>query len=121
MRTRGVIMCQTPTATAAANLLVTMHVSDTGEIQQGADNADNAFSQRGMNDDYFLYEPFLVVNPTTALQATASNCAGRLIDVKSSRKVEELNQTVALRLHGSSTVAVTVQVTGLLSILLALP
>lgn len=122
MRTRGLIMAQSPAAAAAAiNLLVTMHVVDTGEIAQGADNADNAFSARGMGLDYFMFEPFLVVTPSTALQATASDCAGRLIDVKSSRKVEELNQTVALRLHGSSQVATTVSVTGVLSILLALP
>lgn len=121
VRTRGVLMCQTPNVGAAVNLLLTAHVADTGELQQGPDNADNAFSQRGMNKDYFIFEPFLVVNPATAIQATASNCAGRLLDIKSARKVEELNQTVQLLLSGSSSVAATVQVTGVLSFLLALP
>jgi len=121
VRTRGIIQCQTPNVGAAVNILVTGHVSDTGEVQSGPDQADNAFSARGMDKDYFLYEPFTVVNPTTAVQPSSSNVAGRLIDVKAARKVEELNQTVQLLVSGSSTVAVTVQLTGVLSFLLALP
>lgn len=121
IRVRGIIACQTPNVAAAVNLLVTMHVSDTGEVQSGPDQADNAFSQRAMDKDYFVYEPFTVVNPSTAVQPNSSQTSGRVIDVKSARKVEELNQTVQILLHGSSTVAATVQVTGVLSMLLALP
>jgi len=120
VRTRGIIACTTPTVASAVNLLVTMHVSDTGEVQSGPDQADNAFSARAMDKDYFVYEPFTVINPVANNQFWG-DVSGRVIDVKSARKVEELNQTVQILLSGSSTVAVAVQVTGVLSMLLALP
>jgi hypothetical protein len=61
-----------------------------------------------------------VINPVANNQFWG-DVSGRVIDVKSARKVEELNQTVQILLSGSSTVAVAVQVTGVLSMLLALP
>jgi len=119
VRVRGVLAVSQPSVVAAVNALVTLHVADTDEAARSLTDADNAFSQRGAGNDYFMVEPFLTVNPVAPLWGTA--VAARTIDVKSSRKVEELNQTIVCRFHGSSTVATNLNLTGHLSLLLALP
>jgi len=124
VRTRGILAVQKPSAVAAVSLLLTAHVTDTDDATRAMTDADNAFSARAFGNDYYLYEPFVTVRldagGTTPDPSWGTNVCARLIDVKSSRKVEELNQTVVMRLHGNSSVAATVAVSGTFSHLIAL-
>lgn len=116
VRTRGYIACG-PSAAEAVAIRATAYVGEDADFPVGVN--DNAFGELAQNRDYFLYEPF-VVTPTET--AASTDVSKRLIDVKSSRKIEELNQTIFLELSGLTETATDqslVQVD--LSMLLMLP
>lgn len=73
-----------------------MYVGNNNEVTRGPNANDNAFDNLSQNKDYFLFEPFLVDNSNVDAQTGGTDTYSRIIDVKSSRKIEELNQTVIL-------------------------
>ncbi len=98
VRTRGYISLSDPDRVAAviAAARVTMYVGNNNEVTRGPNANDNAFDNLSQNKDYFLFEPFLVDNSNVDAQTGGTDTYSRIIDVKSSRKIEELNQTVIL-------------------------
>lgn len=74
----------------------TMYVGNNNEVTRGPNANDNAFDDLSANKDFFLFEPHLIDAPEADTQTGGDDTHGRLIDVKSSRKIEELNQTVIL-------------------------
>lgn len=118
VRTRGVISFG-PSAAEPIQLRATLHVDDNADFGTEVDGDDNAFSTVSQNRDYFMFEPF-VAYPTET--PNTSDVTRRLIDVKSSRKVEELNQTVKFTLSGITETATDISIAQVdLSLLLMLP
>lgn len=99
VRTRGIIYAS-PGVAEFTNLRACMYVGDNPEFE-ATKPEDNAFDL-AMNRDYFFFEP-LAVGPNDTSSST--DVSKRLIDVKSSRKVEELNQTVFFEVSGVIPVA----------------
>lgn len=117
VRTRGVVSCS-PTAAEVMRIRMTAHVGDNADFPVAAD--DNAFTTTAMNRDYFLFEPFIAFPTETP---NTSDVTRRLIDVKSSRKIEELNQTIFVEFSATHNGAAIDQsaVVADLSMLLMLP
>lgn len=125
VRTRGVFQVSSAGAnTEVIQVRLTAHIADNNYIDRGPNANDNAFDQLSMNRDFFIYEPFLVVGDNQTPDFAGSDSTSRLIDVKSSRKIEELNQTMVLEVHAfqpAGTEVVALSFTGDFSMLLMLP
>ena len=111
VRTRGYMQVSDVDPIANANIAfrACAYVGNNNEVQRGPDANDNAFDDLSENKDYFLFEPFFLA-PTDAdsVAVNGTDPASRMIDVKSSRKIEELNQTIILDVSAdSSNLAVT--------------
>lgn len=100
MRTRGLLLPIAQDATENAVVRATMYVGDNNDVDRGPNANDNSYDGLSENRDFFFFEPFIVLNGTFP-QADGNPGAGRLIDVKSRRKVEEVNQTVIFDLSAS--------------------
>lgn len=92
-------------------LRATAYVGNNNEIQRGPNANDNSFDNLSENKDYFIFEPFhtAFVPDQGGTDVTpglfpfqGTPLEARMIDVKSSRKIEELNQTVILDVSGES-------------------
>lgn len=112
VRTRGYMGCFDTDALAEnidARIRATCYIGNNNEIQRGPNANDNAFDNLSENKDYFLFEPFSPAKRTTAGDTVGLHpyaggpLESRMIDVKSSRKIEELNQTVILDVSAEST------------------
>lgn len=117
VRTRGYISFS-PTAAETLQVRVGAYVGNDSEFE-AADANDNAFVDTAANRDYFLYEPFVAFPTETP---NTSDVTRRMIDVKSSRKIEELNQTIFLEFSGITETATDQSLCNYdLSMLLMLP
>lgn len=125
VRTRGVFAVGTAGANdAIINIRLTAYVGDNNDVQRGPNANDNSFDLLSQNRDFFIFEPFLVVGDAFFTDIAPSDPTSRMIDVKSSRKIEELNQTVVMDISAFSPDATTAQAVtfhGDLSMLLMLP
>lgn len=92
VRTRGLIAVTQPPEAQSVFGRFTMHVDEDADFN-GVSANDSAFAEVAQNRDYFMYEPFFAGPSETA---SSTDLSKRLVDVKSSRKVDELNQTVFL-------------------------
>lgn len=72
---------------------LTMYVGDNNDVQRGPNANDNSFDQLSENRDFFFFEPFIF---GTTGGTVGTDQLGRSLDVRSSRKLEELNQTLVL-------------------------
>lgn len=109
-------------------LRFTAYVGDNNDIDRGVNVNDSSFDQLSENRDFFLYEPFLIAPVATGTTVSTSEAPheliGRRIDNRSSRKIEELNETLIFDVSAFSPNAGTADTVGFtfdLSILLALP
>lgn len=118
VRTRGYIAVGA-TAAEILQIRATMYVGE--DADNTPDSDDNSFSDVAQNRDYFLYEPFVAFPAQETPNTT--DVSRRMIDVKSSRKIEELNQTLFLEFSAINNGAGIDQslVVGDLSLLLMLP
>lgn len=126
VRTRGYCVAVDEDAAAgeSVRLRVTMYVGNNNEVTRGPDAGDNAFDLASQNKDYFFMEPFHITSPGTQAAVGGADPHSRMIDVKSSRKIEELNQTVILDGSGQAIALaanINVAVAFDLSMLLMLP
>lgn len=102
----------------------TAYVGDNNDIDDPANANDSSFDDLSENRDFYLFEPFVLPPPNAASPAGQSDISGRLIDNRSSRKLEELNQTIIYDVSAFSPNAAAVGAVGFtfdLSMLLALP
>lgn len=112
-----------PVANAVIAFRATVYVGNNNEVQRGPDANDNTFDDLSENKDFFLFEPFLLPE-RTAVETHGTDTIARMIDVKSSRKIEELNQTLILDVSADSPNLASTSNTGFhydLSMLLMLP
>lgn len=120
-RVRGIMGVDTITATTA-QLTAVMYIGDGNDIARGPNANDNFYDDSSAHKDYFLVEPFLA--PSTAatdLHLHGNDVVARIIDSKSSRKLEEVSQRLVLDISGNA-VAVSTQVFFFdLSVLVMLP
>lgn len=123
-RVRGIIAV--PTATTTGNLAAmrfTLHVGDPRDVTAPVAD-DNPWTDQAQNDDYMMFEPFLDYQSSAGPAGNvlaSSDVGSRMIDVRSSRKLQELNQTLLFKAGGNSSVATTVTWWVDLSLLLMLP
>lgn len=121
MRVRGIMGVIPTSAYPAAGqsfIRATINVDDAGYTQQ---TTDSAFSTTGTYKDYMLFEPFFVTG-SSAPSGVSTDLQQRVIDVRSRRKLDELNQSLYLQWHPSHSVAASTTVaTWDLSLLVALP
>lgn len=126
-RTRGYFVCYDTDQDPAAieQVRFTAYVGDNNDIDDPANNNDNSFDSLSENRDFYLFEPFVLPPPADVNAGRGlSDTQGRLIDNRSSRKIEELNQTIVYDISGfspNSAAAGTFGFTFDLSMLLALP
>lgn len=76
-----------------------MYIGNQNELTRGPDANDSAYDTESAWKDWFLFEPFFLADETETAHAN-SPLTGRMIDVRSSRKLEELNQTVIFDISG---------------------
>lgn len=125
VRTRGSFAVSSAGAnTDIIHVRLTAYIGNNNEVTRAPDANDNSFDQLSMNRDYFMFEPFTVVGDAQEPDFSGSSLSSRLIDVKSSRKIEELNQTVIMDVSAFSPAApapVALTFVGDFSFLLMLP
>lgn len=126
VRTRGYMTVTDvdPVANAVIAFRATAYVGNNNEVERGPDSNDNSFDQLSENKDYFLFEPFIFPETESVAQWGGGDPTTRMIDVKSSRKIEELNQTIILDVSADSPNLAQTSNTGFhfdLSLLLMLP
>lgn len=125
VRTRGYITIFNGDQAAGDvfSLRVTAYIGNNNEVQRGPNANDNAFDELSEGKDYFLFEPFVSLD-LAQVQVHGTDPMTRMIDVKSSRKIEELNQTVVLDVSAGGVANPAVENIGFaldLSMLLMLP
>lgn len=125
LRTRGIMGIQLPNATedfgVRAGIKVTDDISST---VVAADNLYDPAATGGAHDDWMLWEPFFVPRHAATPLGThldGSGLPGRVIDVKSTRRLSELGQALVLDMNSQSTAGADPVVFFDLSLLLALP
>lgn len=125
VRVRG-IMAVTDVATSqVVHGRATLHVGDQTDLTKPLVAADSAFAVESASLDSFMFEPF--ISPVDSAVVTPivpgpSEVSARMIDVKSSRRLDELNQSLILRWSARSpAVQAAVPLTYDLSVLVALP
>lgn len=100
VRTRGILVPFSFGTSDAIAWRVTAYVGDNNDIARAPNANDNAFDQLSENRDFFLFEPGMVpanaAAASTAEFVSGTDPMARIIDVRSSRKLEEVNQTVIL-------------------------
>lgn len=97
-------------------------IGSQNDIARGSDNEDSPFATESAWKDYFFFEPFFLPDDTETAHLGVT--AQRIIDVKSSRKLEELNQTLVMDVAGRNFAAAAASNAAFhadLSILLMLP
>jgi len=123
-RVRGIIaLPSATTVTAVAAMRFTLHVGDPRDVTAPG-VADNAFADAAAYDDYMMFEPFVDYQSTAGPAGNVlagSDVGARMIDVRSSRKLEELDQTLIFKASGNSSVATSQTYWVDLSVLLMLP
>lgn len=92
VRVRGLITFPGVLAADTVIYRSTLHIGTQQEAARATVAADNAFDAQSATQDYMMFEPFVGPTNTNGLDGHASQ--GRVIDVKSSRKLEELNQSL---------------------------
>lgn len=89
-----------------AALLVTAYIGDNNDVARGTNPEDSAFSPLSENRDYFMWEPFFFEgDPNSLTRAGGSDAVARVIDVKASRKIEEVNQAAILDVSAQAVVS----------------
>lgn len=103
VRVRGYMRVYDPELTADDLIQVrsTLRIGNQNEVVRGPDANDNAFDPDSAWLDYFMFEPFTI--NTTSTASESYDLTGRMIDVKSSRKLEELNQSLIHEVSGKGT------------------
>lgn len=111
VRTRGIIRCDSDVV--GTPVVVAARVGAEGEVASTEYNP----MTNGEYLDWFLYEPFLC----SGTGVDDSDVTARVIDVKSARKLDELDQTVFLYAGSDTAAAATVNLRFNLSMLLMQP
>lgn len=93
VRIRGQALHIDPAAGDIIHSRLTVYVGDNNDVQRGPNANDNSFDSLSENRDYFVFEPFIA---GTTGGTIGTDQLGRAIDVRSSRKLEELNQTLVI-------------------------
>lgn len=102
VRIRGAIqMIDTPAADTRVR--VTVNVGSATEVARAQLASDNAYDASTAALDYMVHEPFILPNSSSGLDS--GDPLGRMIDVKSMRKIEEMGDALILRASASSLVA----------------
>lgn len=115
VRMRG-FMAVTSSVAAGLPLVVGVHRGSEGEVASTEFNP----ATNGANLDWMLYEPFVGFDDSGNGASQTYMCA-REIDVKSSRKLDELDQTFFLYAGTDSATAGTITLRYHLSLLLMQP
>lgn len=92
-------------------------------MARGPNANDNAFDALSEGKDYFFFEPFFL-NAPDHVQTNGTVQYVRMIDIRSSRKIEELNQTLVLDVSAAGVANAAAENIGFavdLSFLLMLP
>lgn len=122
VRVRGIMGIDQLQA-ATANVTAVMFIGDGNDITRGPNANDNYYDTSSTGKDYFLVEPF--VSPAVSVAADAhlsgTDVVARMIDVKSSRKLEEVSQRLVLDFSAQAVAVSTQQAFFDLSVLLMLP
>lgn len=95
MRVRG-RMGVAGVSTEGVAIRATMRIGSQNEVVRGPNANDNAFDSNAVSLDYFMFEPFLCNTAAGATLTNGNDIHGRMIDVRSHRKLEELNQSLIL-------------------------
>lgn len=112
-RVRGLITASPNVSTAASNLVVAARVSNDAELAAGSGPIDQPHL------DWSMWEPFIFrFGGITQVDANRTFDFSRVVDVKSQRKVEEVNEEFAIWLQPTGQAWT---VSWQLSILLKLP
>lgn len=115
MRMRGALWVQQGSAGGvASNIVFAARVGDFTELTGGSTADQNPCTAAS---DWFMYEP--MAHRTAA--SYGDDLSGRLVDVRSHRKLDELGQSLLLFAGGDAAAASTVNFGFALSILVALP
>lgn len=102
---------------------VTFHVTDQNDTVRPLTGGDNAYDVAAGSLDYFGFYPLVAPldsATTTALVPGTEPCS-LMIDIRSSRKITELNQSLVMRLSTKAAQALQCSVAYDLSILVTLP
>lgn len=122
VRVRGLMAITAPPATGTAGLTAAMYIGDANDVVRGPNANDNYYDSNSTGKDYFLIEPFLAPVQVAATEPLdGSVVISRLIDSKSSRKLEEVSQRLILDVSAFSNNAGTVGFNIDLSVLVMLP
>lgn len=114
VRIRGIIGVSGTVAGLPAVLAV--RTGTEGEVAAAAFNP----MTDGEYNDWMMYEPFIAF-PDNANATASTDITARVIDVKSMRKLDELDQTLFLYAGSDTATASTVTLRYNLSVLLMLP
>lgn len=88
--------------TSLQTVMFNAWIGSVNDVVRGPNANDNYYDVTSMNRDYFMVEPF--VSPVAAnTQLFGNDVIHRLVDIRSSRKIEELDQTLIFDISGTST------------------
>jgi len=122
IRVRGLMIGSQAAQAATASLTACMYIGDANDVVRGSNANDNYYDSNSRGKDYFLVEPFFCPNTAAAVQPYQGNdVAGRIIDVKAMRKLEEVSQRLIMDVSGLSAAVSTQTFLADLSILIMLP
>lgn len=88
---------------ADTRLRVTVHVGSATEAARAQVASDNAYDASTAALDYMVHEPFVLPNVASGLDS--GDPVGRVIDVRSMRRIEEIGDALILRCSANSLVA----------------
>jgi len=112
VRVRGIIRAAVPTLSADTLLVAGLRIVDQGDPPTTGPITDP-------HDDWFMYFPLIAVNSTGGSGGNQTVVPEGVIDVQSSRKLQELGQMCQLSVQASA--GTTWDVALQLSLLLMLP
>ena len=118
MRIRGYIWCLGINA-VRQQVRAVMWIGDSNDAVRAPNANDNPFDDISSSKDFFGVYPLLT---SSVVEEQLMPITGAMVDVKSSRKLEELNQVLLVDIGAKSTAGVSnVTVAYDLSVLIALP
>lgn len=108
---------------ASASLTWTAFIGDANDVVRGPNANDNYYDSNSRGKDYFGVEPFVAPTLGAVNQDLVNGSDGimRMVDIKSSRKLEEVSQRLIFDISAIGGVAGNVTLLQDLSILLMLP
>lgn len=100
VRVRGVVAVLGAAGADTVLYRATLHIGTQQEAARATVAADSAYDAQSASHDYMMFEPF--IGATAANGVDGSMAQARMIDVKSARKLEELNQSLIFTVSARS-------------------